>query len=102
LYVTKRCLNKVELPCIIADMSYVCQLCDKKTVHGQSHTHQRGVAGKRWKSRAPVTKRLFKPNLQDVDVIIAGVTAKMRLCTKCIKRIRNYKSIGDIKNIALQ
>lgn len=83
-------------------MSYVCQLCDKKTVHGQSHTHQRGVAGKRWKSRAPVTKRLFKPNLQNVDVVYLGITQKMRLCTKCIKRIRNYKSIGDIHDIALQ
>lgn len=83
-------------------MSYVCDICKKKTVHGVSQQHRRGVAGKRWKKRAQATKRLFKPNLQKVTVIIADQKPQqMRLCTKCVKRIRNYKSIGDYKNIAL-
>lgn len=82
-------------------MSYVCDICEKKTVHGVSQMHQRGVAGKRWKKRAQATKRLFKPNLQVATVIVAGEEMKLKLCTKCIKRIRNFKSIGDIKNIQL-
>jgi len=82
-------------------MSYVCDICDKKTVYGVSQRHGRGVAGKRWKKRAQATKRTFKPNLQTVSVAVAGKTKQMLLCTKCIKRIKNYKAIGDYKNIAL-
>lgn len=89
------------LLCIIPDMSYVCQICGKKTVHGVTQKHQRGVAGKRWAKRAQATKRLFKPNLQMATVVVNGEKARMRLCTKCIKRIRNYKAIGDYKNISL-
>lgn len=69
-------------------------------MHGRSKSHQRGVAGKRWKKRAQVTKRLFKPNLQNVTVLVNGIARKMRLCTRCIKRIKNYKSVKDYKNIA--
>jgi ribosomal protein L28 len=82
-------------------MSYVCDICEKKTVFGVSQQHGRGVAGKRWKKRAQATKRTFKPNLQKVSITMGGETSQMLLCTKCIKRIRNYKSIGDIKNIVL-
>jgi ribosomal protein L28 len=82
-------------------MSYVCDICEKKTVFGVSQEHGRGVAGKRWKKRAQATKRTFKPNLQTISVVMAAKTKQMLLCTKCIKRIKNYKSIGDIKNIVL-
>lgn len=82
-------------------MSYVCDICGKKTVFGVSQQHGRGVAGKRWKKRAQATKRTFKPNLQKVTVLMSGDEKKMLLCTKCIKRIKNYKAIGDYKNIVL-
>jgi len=82
-------------------MSYVCDICEKKTVHGVSQQHQRGVAGKRWKKRAQATKRLFKPNLQAATVVVAGEKKGMKLCTKCIKRIKKYKAIGQYKNITL-
>lgn len=82
-------------------MSYVCDICEKKTVFGVSQQHGRGVAGKRWKKRAQATKRTFKPNLQKATVLVAGNKVKMLLCTKCIKRIRNYKSVGDFKNIVI-
>lgn len=82
-------------------MSYVCAICGKKTVYGVSQQHQRGVAGRRWKKRAQATKRVFKPNLSNVTVLISGEQKKMKLCAKCIKRIRKYKSIGDYKNIQM-
>jgi ribosomal protein L28 len=82
-------------------MSYICQICEKKNVMGNSKSHKRGVAGKRWKKRAPVTPRLFEANLQKVTVTIAGESKQMRLCTKCIKRIKKYKAIGDYKNIVV-
>jgi ribosomal protein L28 len=81
-------------------MSYVCQICHKSNVMGRSQKHGRGVAGKRWKKRAPVTPRLFRINLQKKTVLMNGVTKQMRLCTKCIKRIKKYSSIKDYKNIS--
>jgi len=82
-------------------MAYVCAICEKKNVAGVSQKHQRGVAGKRWKKRAQATKRLFKANIQNVTVVIDGERKSMKLCTKCIKRIKNYKSIGNYKNILM-
>lgn len=68
---------------------------------GRSQTHKRGVAGKRWKKRAQVTPRLFRINLQRRAVIVAGERMQMRLCAKCIKRIKKYKAIKKYKNIVL-
>jgi ribosomal protein L28 len=82
-------------------MSYVCQICGKKNVMGRSQQHKRGVAGKRWKKRAPKTPRLFKVNLQKVTVVLSGEKKQMRLCAKCIKRIKKYKAIGNYKSISL-
>ena len=74
-------------------MSMICQNCGKIKVVGRSKTHKRGVAGKRWKKRAPVTPRLFKINLQMATVVVSGKEVKMKLCTKCIKR---FKKDGKI------
>jgi len=80
-------------------MSYVCQICGKKNVVGRSQKHKRGVAGKRWKARAQETPRLFRANLQKVTVRLGEKDSQMRLCAKCIKRIKKYKSIGDYSSI---
>lgn len=69
-------------------MSYVCENCGKSTVVGRSKTHKRGVAGKRWRKRAQVTPRTFKPNLQKVSVMLGEVRKSVKLCTKCIKRLK--------------
>ena len=78
----------------------ICEICGKHKEIGRSQKHKRGVAGKRWKKRAPSTPRTFKPNLQKKTVILAGEKKKMKLCTKCIKRIKKYGSVKDYKNIA--
>ena len=62
---------------------------------GRSHTHHRGVAGGRWKKRAPKTNRTFKANLQKVTVVFESQKASVKLCAKCIKRIK--KDIADGK-----
>ncbi len=82
-------------------MSYVCEICFKKTVAGRSQQHKRGIAGKRWKNRAQVTLRVFKPNLQKVTLKINNDVKQMKVCTKCIKRIKKYKSIYDYSNISV-
>lgn len=82
-------------------MAYMCQICGKKTVVGRSQQHKRGVAGKRWKKRAQSTPRVFKPNLQNVTLNMNDGKKKMKLCTKCIKRIKKYGSIKDYKNVSV-
>lgn len=69
-------------------MAYKCDNCGKGTVHGVKQRHHRGVAGKRWKRRAQQTARLFKPNLQNATVMLAGVPVSLKLCTRCIKRFK--------------
>lgn len=82
-------------------MSYICQICLKKTIHGRSQQHKRGIAGKRWRKRAQVTLRVFKPNLQRVSLKIGSDVKQMRICTKCLKRIKKYKAIYDYSNISV-
>jgi len=77
-------------------MAYICDNCGKSIVYGRQSTHGRGVAGKRWKKRAQKTKRLFKPNLQKIAVMVNGKRVQMRLCASCISRFRKE---GKIKKI---
>ena len=65
-----------------------CFHCGKGVMFGRSHTHHRGVAGGRWKKRAPKTQRLFKPNLQPVTIMENGAFTRVKLCNKCLKRIK--------------
>ena len=66
----------------------ICYHCGKGSIYGRSHTHHRGVAGGRWKKRAPKTQRIFEPNLQKTEIIENGKTIRVKLCTKCIKRVK--------------
>ncbi len=65
-----------------------CYNCGKGVLYGRSHTHHRGVAGGRWKKRAPKTRRIFEPNLQHVDIVENGEIKIVKLCTRCLKRIK--------------
>ena len=76
-------------------MKNVCFHCGKGIIMGRQHTHHRGVAGGRWKKRAPKTAKAFAPNLQKVKIMIGGVMKQVKLCTKCIKRVK--KDIADGK-----
>lgn len=67
---------------------------------GRSHTHKRGVAGGRWKKKAPKTQRLFKANLQPVVILKEEKQKRVKLCTKCLKRIK--KDIREGKKPALK
>lgn len=80
-------------------MSYVCDNCGKKTVHGNSQKHRRGVAGKRWLKRAQVTPRLFKPNLQKISLVVDGKKVQMKLCAKCIKRFKKDGKIPSYSSL---
>jgi len=76
-------------------MAAICYHCGKGTMYGRTHTHHRGVAGGRWKKRAPKVNRVFKANLQPIAIIEAGEKIRVRLCTKCLKRVR--KDMSEVK-----
>jgi len=76
-------------------MKNVCFHCGKGIIMGRQHTHHRGVAGGRWKKRAPKTAKAFAPNLQRIKIMVEGVEKQVKLCTKCIKRVK--KDVVDGK-----
>ncbi|MCP4482561.1 MAG: 50S ribosomal protein L28 [bacterium] len=55
-------------------MGYKCTICDKKTQSGNNVSHSNRK-----------TKRSFKPNLQKINIIDAGIKQKKYVCTSCIK-----------------
>ncbi|MGB9883223.1 MAG: L28 family ribosomal protein [Microgenomates group bacterium] len=76
-------------------METSCYHCGKTILFGRSHTHHRGVAGGRWKKRAPKTQRIFKVNFVRATIIENGKEKRVKLCAKCVKRIK--KDIADGK-----
>lgn len=82
-------------------MAYMCDNCGKTIVAGRSQRHRRGIAGKRWKKRAQVTIRLFKPNLQKASVMVGGKKVSMRLCAKCLKRFKKEGKVPTYSKMAL-
>ena len=62
-------------------MSKVCEICGKKPMVGYNVSHAHNKTKKRW-----------YPNLQKVKTINNGQTARMRVCTSCIKSGKVEKS----------
>lgn len=54
-----------------------CEVCFKKRRFGRLVSHS-GIR----------TPRLFKPNLHTAWVIEDGVRVRMKLCTKCLRKVR--------------
>ena len=68
-------------------MSKKCYFCGKKASTGNM-VQRRGLAkvkGGIGKKTTSITKRRFKPNLQEVKAEIKGAIARIIVCTKCIK-----------------
>lgn len=72
----------------------ICYHCEKGALYGRSHTHHRGVAGGRWKKRAPKTQRIFMPNLQRVMILEDHKQIRVNLCNKCLKRVKKDMNEG--------
>lgn len=60
----------------------VCTVCGKGAMSGQNIRH---VHSGQWATRAPRTKRDFKPNLQSVRTLVAGTSKRVKVCAKCLK-----------------
>lgn len=63
-------------------MAYRCDVCDKKTVHGNTQIHRHS----RWRFRAPKTKRTWVPNIRSVKVETVGAMKEVKMCMSCYKR----------------
>jgi ribosomal protein L28 len=59
-----------------------CDVCDKKTAHGDSHIHRHSA----WRYKAPRTKRTWVPNLRPVKIVAKGTVKEIKMCMSCYKR----------------
>lgn len=66
-------------------MANSCYLCEKSNMAGRSVQHKHSVA---WRYKAPKSKRVFKPNLRNIDVEIDNKILNVSICMKCYKRLR--------------
>ena len=70
-------------------MGMQCAVCEKKPVVGNQKTY-RGKAkylGGVGKKITGINKRVFKPNLQRIQVVdkATGETVRQRVCVQCIR-----------------
>ena len=69
-------------------MAYKCDLCGKGKLITKMGKHHKGVAGGKWKHRAPKTRRVLKPNLHVYNGVLNGKKGRWRLCTKCLRKVK--------------
>ncbi|OGD87118.1 hypothetical protein A2870_02305 [Candidatus Curtissbacteria bacterium RIFCSPHIGHO2_01_FULL_41_11] len=62
-----------------------CQVCGKGSMIQKSGAHQYGGG---WAMRATKKRRVWMPNLHAVKVTYQGVRRTMRLCSKCLRRVK--------------
>ena len=58
-----------------------CFVCGKLRMAGQNVSHANNV-----------TKRMFKPNLQEVRALVEGRPRKIVVCTRCLRSGKVEKS----------
>lgn len=63
-------------------MARKCQICDKKTSHGNNVSHSNRK-----------TKRTWKPNIQKVRADIDGTSKKIYVCTSCLRSGKVKRSV---------
>jgi len=55
-------------------MAQVCEICGKQSMNGHQISHAHNVS-----------KRLWKPNLRVVRVVVGEQTKRIKVCTRCIR-----------------
>ncbi len=72
-----------------------CQICGKKSVIQKSGAHQYGGG---WAMRATKKRAVWQVNLHSAKLVYRGVGRTMRLCTKCLRRVKEeMKKVQDKK-----
>jgi len=65
-------------------MAKTCQFCGKGIMRGNKVSHA--------KNRS---KKIYRANLQNKRLEIAGKLKKVVICTKCLKRLKKNKAEAD-------
>lgn len=63
----------------------ICDVCKKGAVIQKSGAHQYGGG---WAMRATKKRKVWDVNLHSAKVTYKGVRCTMRLCTKCLRRVK--------------
>ena len=63
-------------------MARVCDICGKKTTVGNNVSHAHNTS-----------KRKVYPNLQNVNAVVEGKSARIKACTTCIKSGKVVKPV---------
>jgi len=74
----------------------VCQICGKKSIIQKSGAHQYGGG---WAMRAAKKRAVWQVNLHSVKVTYRGVRKTMRLCTKCLRRVKSQMQAKEAKTV---
>lgn len=69
-------------------MALVCENCGRGIAYGHAVSHA--------KNRV---RRIFKPNIQKLRVMREGYQARVKLCTRCIQKMKKVGHIGIYKYI---
>lgn len=64
-------------------MANKCQICEKKSVHGNSVSHSKRA-----------TKRTWKPNIQRVRALVDGTPQRVYVCTRCLRSGKVQRNIS--------
>jgi len=72
-------------------MALRCENCGKGIIYGHNVSHS--------KRR---TRKIFKPNLHKTRVLVEGVSKRIKLCTKCLRMVKQSwktsSSTGKVLN----
>ncbi|MEY4071322.1 MAG: hypothetical protein RL721_1936 [Candidatus Eisenbacteria bacterium] len=66
-----------------------CFVCGKMRMAGQNVSHANNI-----------TKRTFKPNIQNVRALVDGRAKKVTVCTRCIRGGKVEKAVRGSKTAA--
>jgi len=72
----------------------VCGICKKGSQIQKSGAHQYGGG---WAMRAAKKRAVWQVNLHTVKVTYQGVRKTMRLCTKCLRRVKSQMQPKIVK-----
>ena len=78
-------LNKIQAYGIFYNIMRACEICSKKSMIQKSGAHNYGGG---WAYRATKTRFVSEVNLHSNKVTYEGVRRTMRLCTKCLRRVK--------------
>ena len=64
-------------------MAYKCEICEKKSSHGNNVSHSKVH-----------TKRTWKPNIQRVRAVVNGKAQRLYVCTQCLRSGRVQRRVN--------